>query len=695
MKEYRTSQLRNIALVSHGGAGKTALAEAMLRGAGVVSRLGRSAEGNTAMDYTEEEVERKISINLSVAHLDWKDCRINTIDCPGYADFSGDMAAGLRAADGAVLVVNGPMGVEPGGENAWDMAAAAGKPVFICINMMDKEHADFDKTLGAVRAALSDKAVPVLMPIGTADGFKGVVDLINMKACVHSGKDDGSFTVENIPGDLAAAAEAARGPLMDAAAESDDELLEKYLESGSLEPAEILQGLRAGVVGRGLFPVAGVSAYNNIGVRPFMDLIVDLMPSPEDMPVATGVKPGSEDKIERAPTADSPFSALVFKTISEPHVGEVTLFRVFSGQAMSGSETFNPGSRTAEKLGQIYLFQGKSRAEVNKAVAGDICGAVKLKATHTGDTLCAKDSQIVLDPIAFPQPTLVVAMAARTKGEEDKVGSGLARMREEDRTLKVFQDPELKQTLVSGMGDLHLEVIIGKLRKRFGVEVELNDPKIPYREAITKKIEVQGRYKKQTGGRGQFGDVWLRVEPQPRGAGFEFVNAIVGGKIPTKYIPAVEKGVIEAMAGGIQAGHQVVDLKATVFEGSYHTVDSSDMAFKIAASMAFKKATVQAGPILLEPIMEVEVLVPEQYTGDIMGDMSSRRGKILGMTPAGKVQSIKALVPQAELHRYATQLRAMTQGRGIHSEKFHSYEIVPRDTTEKVIAAYNESKEKD
>jgi elongation factor G len=695
LKEYKTSQLRNVALVSHGGAGKTAFAEAMLRGAGVVSRLGRSAEGNTAMDYTQDEIERKISINLSVAHLDWKDNRINVIDTPGYADFSGDTAAGLRVADGAVLLINSPMGLEPGGENVWDMAMAAEKPVFICVNMMDKENADFDKCLSQAQSALSDKAVPVLLPIGAAEGFKGVVDLINMKAYMHSGKDDGSFTIEDIPGDMADAVEAARTPLMDAAAESDDELLEKYLDSGELTAEELSKGLRAGIVGRTLFPVAAVSAYNNIGVTPVMDMIAAFMPSPEDMPVATGVKPGSEDSIERAPTEDSPFSALVFKSISEAHVGEVTLFRVYSGTATSGSEVYNPISRTAEKLGQIYLFQGKSRAEVNKAVPGDICGAVKLKATHTGDTLCTKDNQIVLDPIKFPKPTLVVAMAARTKGEEDKVGAGLAKLREEDRTLLVNQDVELKQTLVSGMGDLHLEVILGKLKKRFNVEVDLEDAKIKYREAITKKTEVQGRYKKQTGGRGQFGDVFLRLEPQPRGAGFEFVDAIVGGKIPSKFIPAVEKGVVEAMKNGIQAGHQVVDVKATVYEGSYHTVDSSDMAFKIAASMAFKKAAVMAGPILLEPIMEVEVLVPEQYTGDIMGDMSSRRGKILGMNPAGKVQSIKALVPQAELNRYATQLRAMTQGRGVHTEEFHSYEVVPRETSQKVIEAYEASKAKD
>jgi elongation factor G len=695
LKEYKTSQLRNVALVSHGGAGKTAFAEAMLRGAGVVSRLGRSAEGNTAMDYTDEEIERKISINLSVAHLDWKDNRINVIDTPGYADFSGDTAAGLRVADGAVLLINSPMGVEPGAENVWDMATAAEKPVFICVNMMDKENADFDKCLSQARSALSDKAVPVLLPIGTADGFKGVVDLINLKAYMHSGKDDGSFTTEDVPGDMAGAVEAARTPLMDAAAESDDELLEKYLDSGELSAEELSKGLRAGIVQRGLFPVAAVSAYKNIGVRPVMDMIAAFMPSPEDMPVAKGAKPGSEDTIERAPTEDAPLSALVFKSISEAHVGEVTLFRVYSGTASSGSEVYNPGARTAEKLGQIYMFQGKSRAEVNRAVPGDICGAVKLKATHTGDTLCTKDSQIVLESINFPKPTLVVGMAARTKGEEDKVGAGLARLREEDRTLLVNQDVELKQTLVSGMGDLHLEVVLGKLKKRFNVEVDLEDAKIKYREAITKKTEVQGRYKKQTGGRGQFGDVFLRLEPKPRGEGFEFVNAIVGGKIPSKFIPAVEKGVVEAMQNGIQAGHQVVDVKATVYEGSYHTVDSSDMAFKIAASMAFKKAAAMAGPILLEPIMEVEVLVPEQYTGDIMGDMSSRRGKILGMNPAGKVQSIKALVPQAELNRYATHLRAMTQGRGVHTEEFHSYEVVPRETSQKVIEAYETSKAKE
>jgi elongation factor G len=692
LKEYKTSQLRDIALVSHGGAGKTSFAEAMLRAAGVTSRLGRSSEGNTAMDYSEEEIKRQISVNLSVAHLDWGGCRINVVDTPGYADFAGDMVAGLRAADSAVLLLNAAMGVEPGAESAWGVAAQGAKPTFICVNMMDKEQADFDKTLGQAQTMLSDKAVPVFLPMGKADAFKGVVDLIRMKAYVHSGKDDGGYKEEDVPGDMASAAEAARTPLLDAAAESDDALLEKYLDSGSLEPDEIMRGLRAGVIGRGLFPVFAASAYNNVGVKPMIDLIGLLAPSPEDMPAAKGVKPGTEEALERKPAVEEPFSALVFKTISEAHVGDLSLFRVYSGEVMSGAEAYNPASRTTEKLGQIYLFQGKSRTEVNKAVAGDIAGAVKLKATHTGNTLCAKEGPIALDPIAFPVPTLDVAVVPKTKGEEDKVGSGLARLREEDPTLLMRIDSEFKQILVSGMGDLHLEVVMGKLKKRFGVEVDLKDPKVPYRETITKRIEVQGRYKKQTGGRGQYGDVWLRLEPRARGEGFEFEDAIVGGVVPSKYIPAVEKGIIEAMAGGVMAGYQVVDLKATLYDGSYHTVDSSDMAFKIAGSMAFKKGAQLANPILLEPIMEIEVLVPEQYTGDIMGDVSSRRGKILGMEPLGKVQRIRALVPQAELNRYATHLRSITQGRGTHTVKLHSYEPVPREISEKVVAVAAEEK---
>lgn len=692
MKEYKTSQLRDIALVSHGGAGKTAFVEAMLRAAGVISRLGRSSEGNTAMDYTEEEIKRQISVNLSVAHLDWGGCRITIVDTPGYADFAGDMVAGLRAADSAVLLLNATMGVEPGAENTWDVAAEAGKPVFICVNMMDKEQADFDKALGQAQATLSEKAVPVFLPIGRADGFKGVIDLIRMKAYVGSGKDDGSYAEQDIPGDMASAAEAARTPLLDAAAESDDALLEKYLEAGSLEPDEIMRGLRTGVIGRGLFPVFPASAHNNIGVKPMIDLIALLAPSPEDMPAVKGVKPGTEEVVERGPAVEEPFSALVFKTVSEAHVGELSLFRVYSGQVMSGAEAYNPTSRTTEKLGQIYLFQGKSRAEVNRAVAGDIVGAVKLKATHTGNTLCAREHPVVIDPIAFPEPTLDVAVVPKAKGEEDKVGSGLARLREEDPTLLMRVDPEFKQILVSGMGDLHLEVVMGKLKKRVGVEVDLKDPRIPYRETITKKVEVQGKYKKQTGGRGQYGDVWVRLEPKARGDGFEFEDAIVGGVVPSKYIPAVEKGIVEAMAGGVMAGYQMVDLKATLYDGSYHTVDSSDMAFKIAGSMAFKKGAQQANPILLEPIMEIEVLVPEQYTGDIMGDVSSRRGKILGMEPMGKVQRIRALVPQAELNRYATHLRSITQGRGTHTVKLHSYEPVPREVSEKVVALAAEEK---
>jgi elongation factor G len=466
------------------------------------------------------------------------------------------------------------------------------------------------------------------------------------------------------------------------------------LDKGTLDAEEVAKGLRAAVMQRGLFPVVPISAFNNVAIKPLLNLIVSLLPSPADMPPAKGKAPDGDTEIERSASTGEPFSALIFKTISEPHVGELSLFRVYSGEAQAGAEAYNPSTRTAEKLGQIYYFLGKGRREVNKAIAGDLAGAVKLKASHTGETLCVKNNPIVLEPISFPNPTLRVALVPKSKGEEDKVASGLARLREEDPTLLMKVDSEFKQTLVSGMGDLHLEVIIGKLKKRFGVDVELSDPVVPYRETITKTIEIQGRYKKQTGGRGQYGDVWVKLEPRGRDEGFEFVDKIVGGSVPSKYIPAVEKGIIEAMSEGSLAGYRTVDLRATLYDGSYHTVDSSDMAFKIAGSMALKKGAQQAGPVLLEPIVEVEVLVPEEYTGDIMGDLSSRRGKILGMNPKGRVQSIKALVPQGELNRYATHLRSITQGRGTHTEQFHSYEMVPRELSEKVVAIAAEKKEK-
>ena len=694
MKEYETSQLRNIALVSHGGAGKTALAEAMLRSAGAISRLGRTSEGNTTMDYSQEEIERQISINLSVANFDWRGTKVNVIDTPGYADFAGDMVAGVRVCDGALLLLNATAGVEPGSITAWEYLAERSVPTVICVNMMDKEQADFDKVLAQARESLSEKLAPLFLPIGKAEGFQGVVDLVRMKAYLHKGSDDGGFDEKDVPDEMKALAEDARGPLLDAAAESDDELLEKYLDSGNLDADQLARGLRSAVMQRSIFPVVAVSSFNNVAVKPLLNQIVGLMPSPEDVPPAKGKAPDGDAEMERKTSPGEPFSALIFKTISEPHVGELSLFRVYSGEAQAGAEVFNPTTRTAEKLGQIYYFTGKGRREVNKAIAGELAGAVKLKDSHTGQTLCAKSSPILLEPIGFPQPTLKVALVPKAKGEEDKVASGLARIRDEDPTLHMKVDSEFKQTLVSGMGDLHLEVTCGKLRKRFGVDVDLVDPAVPYRETITKTVDVQGRYKKQTGGRGQYGDVWVRLEPKGRDEGFEFVDAIVGGVVPSKYIPAVEKGIIEAMNDGAIAGYRMVDVKATLHDGSYHSVDSSDMAFKIAGSMALKKGAQQAGPILLEPIIEVEVLVPEEYTGDIMGDLSSRRGKILGMNPKGRLQSIKALVPQGELHRYATHLRSITQGRGSHSETFHSYEAVPRELGEKVIAAAAEKKEK-
>jgi elongation factor G len=694
VKEYETSQLRNIALVSHGGAGKTALAEAMLRSAGAISRLGRASEGNTTLDYSEEEISRQISLNLSVANVDWKGTKINIIDTPGYADFAGDMVAGIRVCDGGLLLLNATMGVESGAINAWEGLGERSLPVLLCVNMMDKDQADFGKAVDQARSLLSDKVAPLFLPIGKGAAFSGVVDLMRMKAYVHKGSEDGGFDEKDVPAELKAAAEDARAPLLDAAAETDDELLEKYLNSGSLAPDEVVGGLRKAVMERGLFPVVPVSAYNNVAVKPLLSLIAGLMPSPEDMPPAKAKDANSDAEVERKSSVSEPFSALIFKTISEPHVGELSLFRVYSGEAVAGAEAFNPSTRTTEKLGQIYHFVGKGRREVNKAIAGDLAGAVKLKASHTGETLCAKNSPILIERIAFPEPALTVAFAARVKGEEDKIGSGLARLREEDPTLQMRVDNEFKQILVSGMGDLHLEVVVSKLKKRLGVDIDVTDPLVPYRETITRTVEVQGRYKKQTGGRGQYGDVWVKLEPKARGEGFEFVDKIVGGVVPSKYIPAVEKGIVEAMTDGALAGYQLVDLRASLYDGSYHSVDSSDMAFKIAGSMALKKGAQQASPILLEPIMEVEVLVPEEYTGDIMGDLSSRRGKILGMNPKGRVQSIKALVPQAELHRYATHLRSITQGRGKHREKFYSYEVVPREMSEKVVAIAAERKAK-
>ena len=692
MKEYKTEQLRNLGVVAHGGAGKTSLVEGILFSAGVTSRLGKVDDGNTVSDYNEDEISRKISISASLAHVEWKDCKINLVDMPGYADFLGEVVGGLRVTETALILLSALSGVEVGTEQVWSIAEKYGLSRIFFINKLDKEHAEFDKVLKEVQKRFGHQAIPLQIPIGDGLNFKGIVDLVKMKAYLFQGTD---AKEDKIPQDLEEQVKKARERLVEAVAEADDSLLEKYFEKGSLTEEEFKVGLKKGIIQHKLFPIFCGAATNCWGVKLLLDHIVDFFPSPADFGTVKGKDPnsGKEKVVKTAP--DSPLAALVFKTVSEPHVGELVFFKVFSGKLKTGDDVFNSVTNAAERIGQIYAMNGRERKDAGVVIAGDLGAVVKLKNTHTGDTLCDKKYPIVLPGIEFPKPVINLAIKAKNKGDEEKIASGFSKLHEEDPTFIMEVDPDIKQTIVYGQGELHLEVIVDRLKRKFSVEVEIEKPRIPYRETIKTKAEAQGKYKRQSGGRGQYGDCWLRLEPLSKGEGFQFVDEIVGGAVPSKYVPAVEKGVVEAINEGVVAGYKMVDMKVSIFDGSYHTVDSSDMAFKIAGSMGFRKAASEAKPILLEPIYIVEVTVPEEFMGDVIGDLSSRRGKILGMESDGSFQKIKAQAPLAELYKYSTSLRSLTQGRGIHTRSFSHYEEVPREIAEKIIKESQEAKEKE
>ncbi len=693
MKEYSIDKLRNIGLTGHGSIGKTSLNEAMLFCAKVTTRMGTIDDGSTISDYTEDEISRKISIGLALSNLDWKGCKINLIDIPGYADFCGELYSGLSASDFALIVVNGVAGPEVGTDIAWRAASKGSLPCGFFVNRMDKEHADFGKTVGQIQSNYGDRAVPVIMSWGGGTSYKGVIDIIGQKAFTFD--KSGKATEAPIPEDHKSEAESYREKLVEAAAEADDALLEKFFDAGELTGDELKQGLAKGIAEAKIFPIFAGAATEISGISLFLDFAADYLPSPDYAGEKIGFKPGTEDIVRRKIAHDAPTSLYIFKTISEPHVGELSFFKVFSGKVSSGDDLHNVISSSGERIGQIFLMNGKERKEIGTLTAGDIGALVKLKSTHTGHTLCDKKTPIQYERAEVPGAVIRMSIRSKAKGDEEKIASGLARLKEEDPSIKVVVDGEIRQTIISGQGELHLEVIVDRLKRKFGVEVELEKPRVPYRETIKSKVEVQGKYKKQTGGRGQYGDCWLKLEPMPKGADFEFVNAIAGGVIPTKYIPSVEKGIQEARLSGGLSGSRVVDIKVTVYDGSFHNVDSSDMAFKIAASMAFKDGFLKAGPYLLEPIYIIEVLVPEDHMGDVMGDISARRGKIMGMDPDGKNQKIRAQVPLAELYKYSTSLRSLTQGRGIHTREFSCYEEVPREIAAKVIEDAKKAKEEE
>jgi elongation factor G len=692
MKTHKTEEIRNIGLFGHGGTGKTSLTEALLFTAGATDRLGKVEEGNTVTDFDPDEIKRKISISLATAPLEWKGHKINLVDTPGFIDFVSEVIATMRVVDTALIVVNAAAGVEVGTEQTWERAEENRVSKAIFVNRMDKENADFDRTLQQIQEKLSSKASPFTIPIGQAESFKGIVDVIRQKAYHVEKKEMKEIP---LPADLKEKAKAFRDKLVELAAEADETLLNKFLETGELSEEELAKGLKARILAGEIVPVFAGSAIQNIGTHLLLDAFISYFPNPKERGGVKAKDPKSGKEIVLKGESSEPFCALVFKTMTDPYVGRISYLRVFSGVFRPDAVYYNAAKEKEEKVAGIFSFKGKQQENLTEAHAGDICVVTKLSVTTTNDTLCDKSHPMLLLPIEFPEPVLTMALQPKSKGDEDKLSNALTRIMEEDPTVKTWRDADLKQSLISGLGDLHIDINVERMKRKFGVDIELKPPKIPYRETIKGKAEAQGKYVRQTGGHGQYGVCFLRVEPLPRGKGFEFVDKIVGGVIPNQFIPSVEKGVLKAMEEGVLAGYPIVDIRVTLFDGKYHPVDSSDMAFQIAGSMALKDAVTNAGLVLMEPIGEVEVVVPDSFMGDIIGDLNSRRGRILGMEPEVKgQQKIKAMVPMAEMQRYATDLRSMTQGRGKFKLVFSHYEEVPPNLAEKIVVEAKKEKEK-
>lgn len=691
MKSYTTDKIRNLGVIGHGGEGKTTLAEAMLFNSGAIDRFGKVEDGTTTTDYDQEEIKRQISISAALAPLEWNNHKINVIDIPGYFDFVGELVGGLRVADCACIVVGAVSGVAVGTEKAWDYCDEYELPRFIFVNQMDRENANFNKVLDSLKDLYGTSIAPFQVPIMESDQFVGYVDVISMKAYRYDGKDVKEI---DIPADMVDLIEPIRTMLIEAVAETSEELMEKYFEGEELDEKEIKDALRVGVTSGDIVPVLCGSAVNNQGIKQLMDTVVDYMPSPGDKHKEIAKDHKTGDELEVSNKTDEPFAALVFKTVVDPFVGKLNLFKVMSGQLSTGATIYNVNKEKAEKVSNIYFMRGKKQISTDKVVAGDIAAVAKLQHTVTGDSLCDQGRQLELREIKFPEPSISLAIEAEKEGEEDKVFGGLNRLTEEDPTFTVEKNTETNQMIISGVGEMHLEIIAKRLENKFAAKAVFKDPKVAYRETIRKSIQAEGRHKKQSGGHGQFGHVWIEFEPlTDTEQEFEFVDKIVGGVVPRQYIPAVEKGLIECLAKGVLAGYPMVGLKATLYDGSYHSVDSSEMAFKVAASLAYRKL-IDANPVLLEPIMKAEVLVPDDYMGDIIGDLNRRRGRILGMNPVeGGLQEVVAEVPQAEMFKYATDLRSMTQARGSFKLSFVRYEEVPGNISAKVVEAAKKEEE--
>jgi len=673
--------IRNIGFFGHASCGKTTIADAILYYTGANSRFGKVNEKTSVFDSEPEEVERLCSLNLALATFEHKDLTINLIDTPGYSDFIGEAISGIEAVDTAIVVVDATSGIEVGTERLLQKIEKKGLPVIFFINKLKKENTDFHQLLSVISETTKRNVIPLTIPLGEATNLSGVIDIAKNTASGPKGKE------ATIPEDLKEKVSQYRDKIIESAAEIDDNLMNKYVEGQKIEFNECTEVIKRGIIHRKIVPCFAGDALDLIGIQNLVDAVIEFMPEPNLLP---DVEIDSQ-KIKR--DDDSPFIGYIFKTAVEPHLGELCFVKVLSGSVQTGDVIINATKSNEEKINQIFLIKGKEKTEINQLTSGMIGGLVKLKDTHTSDTLTVNKIKAALPPIDFPSPSISMAIVPKAKGDEEKISTGLARLHDEDPTFTFAFDPEIKQLIISGIGELHLDIILSRLKRKYGVSVALTKPNIKYRETFTKKSEAQGKYKKQTGGHGQYGDCWLKVEPLERGAGLEFVDAIVGGRIPSRYIPSVEKGVKEALQNGYLAGYPITDVKITVFDGSYHPVDSSDIAFKIAASMAIKANAEKSNVVLLEPISEVEVFVPEEFMGEAIGDLNSRRGKIMGMEGVGKIQKIKALVPEAEMYKYSTSLRSMTQGRGYFNMKYHHFEEVPKEITKRIVEAAKKKKE--
>ncbi|MGJ6450690.1 elongation factor G [Listeria monocytogenes] len=685
-REFSLEKTRNIGIMAHIDAGKTTTTERILFYTGRIHKIGETHEGASQMDWMEQEQERGITITSAATTAQWKGYRVNIIDTPGHVDFTVEVERSLRVLDGAVAVLDAQSGVEPQTETVWRQATTYGVPRVVFVNKMDKIGADFLYSVGTLHERLAANAHPIQLPIGVEDTFEGIIDLIEMNALYYEDDLGNDPHIKEIPADLKDLADEYRGKLVEAVAELDEELMMKYLEGEEITKEELKAGIRKGTLNVEFYPVVCGTAFKNKGVQPMLDAVLDYLPAPTDVPAINGVLPDGEEAARHADDSE-PFSSLAFKVMTDPYVGRLTFFRVYSGTLNSGSYVQNSTKGKRERVGRILQMHANHREEISIVYAGDIAAAVGLKDTTTGDTLCDEKEQIILESMEFPEPVIQVAIEPKSKADQDKMGQALAKLAEEDPTFRAETDQETGQTLISGMGELHLDILVDRMRREFRVEANVGDPQVSYRETFRKSAQVEGKFVRQSGGRGQYGHVWIEFGPNEEGKGFEFENAIVGGVVPREYIPAVQAGLEGALDNGVLAGYPLIDIKAKLYDGSYHDVDSNEMAFKVAASMALRNAAKKCDPVILEPMMAVEVVIPEEYLGDIMGNITSRRGRVDGMEARGNAQVVRAFVPLANMFGYATHLRSGTQGRGVYTMQFDHYEEVPKSIAEEIIKA--------